>query len=410
MVACALLLFGSSVWCRAHAQGYYGTPRRSATTMIRKGILPKPDSLQLDSLGAASGPASLLSRDSAPSTLATDSLPAQAMPSASTPGELDSLFVDTLSREDLLSPLHADEEPRHRRDTIGLSGMVWISTVAPGFGQIYNKQYWKVPILYGVTGASVALFVREQKRYRPAKRELDALNLEIAALSGIEDQGERLAQQIALGRQRDEVQRRVLRVNTSRQLYMGIAALSYLYFLGDAAMNYNRPHRSNTNVKKATTLSTVIPGAGQIYNKSYWKLPFVVGGLASTIYVVDWNNRGYQRFKTAYTLVAERDAAIAASDDPEFDPPKLDEFRGAYSQDFLKDLKDSYRRSRDLSLIITAAIYVFQIVDAHVDAHLKDYDISDDLALDVRPAVNYAYIPSQRSVVPTFGFNLSLKF
>lgn len=64
--------------------------------------------------------------------------------------------------------------------------------------------------------------------------------------------------------------------------------------MGDAAVNYRY---DASPVKKATTLATIFPGAGQVYNKSYWKLPFVVGGLATTIYTIDWNNRGYQRFK-----------------------------------------------------------------------------------------------------------------
>ena len=70
-------------------------------------------------------------------------------------------------------------------------------------------------------------------------------------------------------------------------------------------MNYSTNEVSN--VKKATTLACICPGAGQIYNKSYWKVPFVVGGFATLIYCIDWNNRGYQRFKKAYSLRADYD-------------------------------------------------------------------------------------------------------
>lgn len=86
----------------------------------------------------------------------------------------------------------------------------------------------------------------------------------------------------------------MIRSNTRRQIYLGLTVASYIYFLGDAAVNYRY---DASPVKKATTLATIFPGAGQVYNKSYWKLPFVVGGLATTIYTIDWNNRGYQRFK-----------------------------------------------------------------------------------------------------------------
>lgn len=78
----------------------------------------------------------------------------------------------------------------------------------------------------------------------------------------------------------------MIRSNTRRQIYLGLTVASYLYFLGDAAVNYRY---DASPVKKATTLATIFPGAGQVYNKSYWKLPFVVGGLATTIYTIDWN-------------------------------------------------------------------------------------------------------------------------
>ena len=101
----------------------------------------------------------------------------------------------------------------------------------------------------------------------------------------------------------------MIRSNTRRQIYLGLTVASYLYFLGDAAVNYRY---DASPVKKATTLATIFPGAGQVYNKSYWKLPFVVGGLATTIYTIDWNNRGYQRFKKAYSLRSAYDKALEA--------------------------------------------------------------------------------------------------
>ena len=76
----------------------------------------------------------------------------------------------------------------------------------------------------------------------------------------------------------------------------------------------------------------------------------------------------------------------------------------------LKTYKDSYRRNRDLCIILTAGLYVLQIVDAHVDAHLKDYDISDDLSMDLEPMVNYPYVPGAGGHRPVFGFNLNFNF
>ena len=133
-------------------------------------------------------------------------------------------------------------------------------------------------------------------------------------------------------------------------------------------------------------------------------MPIVLGGFATTIYCIDWNNRGYQRFKKAYRLRADYDA------NPEAYPNgSQDEFGGRYSGTFLKNLRNSYRRNRDLCIILTAGLYVLQIVDAHVDAHLRDYDISDDLSVDINPTIDYAYHPGAGNIA-TMGMNFSFKF
>ena len=82
-----------------------------------------------------------------------------------------------------------------------------------------------------------------------------------------------------------------------------------------------------------------------------------------------------------------------------------DEFEGRYSADYLKNMKDNFRRNRDLCIILTGALYLLNIVDAHVDAHLKDYDISDDLSVRLEPTVfqNYTMTSS------TYGVGMSLK-
>lgn len=199
------------------------------------------------------------------------------------------------------------------------------------------------------------------------------------------------------------LQRRKIQENTKKQIFMATAAASYIYFIGDAAMNYATNDVSD--VKKATTLSLIFPGAGQAYNKSYWKVPIVLGGMASMIYVIDWNNRGFNRFKTAYALRADFDQ----NPDKYPDGVSKDEFRGRYSATFLKNLRDSYRRNRDLSILITAGVYVFQAIDAHVDAHLKDFDISDNLTVDVDPMFDYQYNEFNKAN-PVFGFNLNFTF
>ena len=271
-------------------------------------------------------------------------------------------------------------------DSMSLSRMCWTSAVLPGYGQIYNKQYWKLPILYGLVGTSLGMFIHENKRYAPLKAEYDRMT------DGSLYRTPEL----------DELQAQMIRSNTRRQIYLGAMLASYIYFIGDAAVNYTTNDVSR--VKKATTLSTICPGAGQIYNRSYWKVPFVIGGFASMIYCIDWNNRGYQRFQKAYSLLTDYEAH------PENYPDgPTDEFRGRYSSSFIKNLKDSYRRNRDLCIIVTCAVYILQIIDAHVDAHLKDYDISDDLSFNIEPLVQYNYVPSLGNK-PMYGFNISVNF
>ncbi len=273
-------------------------------------------------------------------------------------------------------------------DSVSLSRMCWTSALLPGYGQIYNKQYWKLPILYGTLGASIGFAIHQNSIYKPLKREYDAL---------ISENGLMRTEELNL------VQRKMIRSNTTRQLLWGAAAVSYIYFLGDAAVNYSTNEVSN--VKKATTLSLICPGAGQIYNKSYWRAPIVVGGFASMVYVIDWNNRGYKRFKTAYAKRADFDT------NPGNYPLGVskDEFEGRYSASYLKNLRDSYRRNRDLCLILTAAVYAFQVVDAHVDAHLKDFDVSDDLTVRVEPLFDYQY-SNIYGGNPVFGVNLNMTF
>jgi hypothetical protein len=122
------------------------------------------------------------------------------------------------------------------------------------------------------------------------------------------------------------------------------------------------------------------------------------------IYVVDWNNRGFKRFKTAYQLCADYER------NPEnFPNGPMDEFRGRYASSFLKNLRDSNRRSRDLSILLSAGVYVFQIIDAHVDAHLKDFDVSDNLTIDVQPVVDYQQTPHNGST-PVVGVGVNVNF
>ena len=400
-----LLIVGSG---SAMSQSY-----RSQKSYIKNGVLIKPDTTKVsnievpDSILMARSGADSLSRDSLYlSSMQLDSLGQQIyVPTDAT----DSLLLaearmaqqDTLAtplpQQNGSSPLltqakDKDEKKLKERkpfisDSMSISNVCWTAAVLPGFGQVYNKQYWKLPILYGTLGAGIALYAHENKTYKPLKAQYDKL-----LLDGVLRKPEL-----------NQVQAAMIKSNTRRQMYLGATLASYIYFLGDAAVNYSTNDVSD--VKKATTLAMICPGAGQVYNKSYWRVPFVVGLFATTIYVIDWNNRGYQRFQQAYTLMADYEA-----NKDKYPDGSPDEFGGNYSASYLKGLRNSYRRNRDYAIILTAGVYLLQIIDAHVDAHLKTFDISDDLTFNVNPIIDYNYTPVTNGNSAVYGLNLNLKF
>lgn len=306
----------------------------------------------------------------------------------------DSLLLDSLAKDSLTARQRKRLERKENRtpfisDSMSLRNVCIASAIMPGFGQIYNKQYWKLPILYGTVGTSLGLCLWSNNKYKPLKAEFDRTT-DLSLLRTPE---------------LNALQREMIKYNTMKQVFMISTIASYLYFIGDACVKYSTNEVSRIN--KATTLAMICPGAGQIFNQSYWRVPIVIGGFATTIYCIDWNNRGFQRFKKAYRLKADYDA------NPELFPDgSLDEFGGRYSASFLKNLRNSYRRNRDLCIILTAGMYILQIIDAHVDAHLRDYDISKDLSVSLSPVVGYSYnrMSPYSGGGTTLGMNLSLTF
>jgi len=126
--------------------------------------------------------------------------------------------------------------------------------------------------------------------------------------------------------------------------------------------------------KTASILSAVLPGAGQIYNNKYWKAPIVWGGLGVSVYYIIYNTRKYNQFKDAYIARIDGDSLTVDT-------------RFTASDAQIKSDLDYYRRLRDISYIVTAAIYTLNIIDAAVDAHLKYFDISDDISARIRPTL-----------------------
>ena len=140
------------------------------------------------------------------------------------------------------------------------------------------------------------------------------------------------------------------------------------------------------NPKRALWLSLVLPGAGQIYNRKYWKLPFIYGGFLGCTYALMWNQQMYRDYSQAYLDIMDDDPRTCSY--LEMLPPRYDiTGREEQFKKLFKRKKDFYRRYRDLSAFCFVGVYLLSVVDAYVDAQLSEFDISPDLSMSVRPAV-----------------------
>jgi hypothetical protein len=120
---------------------------------------------------------------------------------------------------------------------------------------------------------------------------------------------------------------------------------------------------------RAAFYSSIVPGLGQIYNKKYWKVPLVYAGMGVPIYFWADNQRNYVRYRDEYK---RRLQGIVDTSDPTF---------GGLDDQRLIDAQNYYRRSRDLSVVITLGVYILSIVDANVDAHLMQFNVNDKLTI-----------------------------
>lgn len=162
--------------------------------------------------------------------------------------------------------------------------------------------------------------------------------------------------------------------------------------------------------KRALWLAIVLPGAGQIYNRKYWKLPLVYGGFVGCIYAMQWNNTMYRDYSQAYQDIMDNDPTTQSYNQFLHLGTRITSANMAQYQSIFKSRKDRYRRWRDLSFFCLLGVYALSIVDAYVDASLSEFDISDDLSLRLEPTV----ITSQKARSPlhasALGIHCSLQF
>lgn len=174
--------------------------------------------------------------------------------------------------------------------------------------------------------------------------------------------------------------------------------------------------------KKALWLAIVIPGAGQIYNRKYWKLPIIYGGFVGCAYAMRWNNMMYQNYSQifnysqsyndlmAYIGITNNESSTQSRSQFQYLGSRITEANLKRYQELFRKRKDRYRRWRDLSFFVMCGVYALSVIDAYVDASLSEFDISDDLSMRVSPTIIYDkkdYNPLKSSAV---GLQCSLLF
>lgn len=237
------------------------------------------------------------------------------------------------------------------KDSLKLGRVFSGAVVLPGYSQAYNRQYWKIPVIYAGMGAGIYIGYRFNMKYLDTENDSYALY---------------------------------------RNLCYAGAGLLYWSSLLDGVVNfrYNKP----VLPARATLYSALLPGLGQMYNGDYWKIPIIYGGLITCGYFWQYNGLQYHRYKAMYNHATA----------------KPSEYDGWMTPDNIKWYRDTFRRYRDYSIIATALVYALNIIDANVFAYFKDFDVSDDLTLRVEPGL----IPGDAcvSAAPGAGIQFRLTF
>jgi len=157
---------------------------------------------------------------------------------------------------------------------------------------------------------------------------------------------------------------------------------------------------------KATIFSAILPGLGQAYNKKYWKVPLVYAGFGSIGYFIGWNNNHYKTMRNAYSDLTDSDSETNSYLDLEAsgyydleDATDLSNFATA-----LNKQQEYYRRNRDLLIICMVGFYGLNIIDASVDAHFFDFDMSEDLSMNWQPTMQLFNSKPMYGVTCSFTF------
>ena len=259
--------------------------------------------------------------------------------------------ADTLqgfSFKHLTRGLHHKEPLRPGYATLGAALM-------PGRIQIYNKDYWKLPVVYAGIGAGIYGGITFNKKYHETGESKYA---------------------------------------TYRTLCYAGAALMYWGQMLDGVACL--PDARDPDPGKAAVFSALLPGLGQAYIGDWWHIPIWYGGLGICAYTLHLNQMQYKRYRYIYMLASDSSSGYA----------------GRINMTQATTYKDLYHRYRDYSVVATILVYALNIIDANVFAYMKDFNVSDDLSFNVEPAlidnIDSQYLPNPS--MPSFGVNMTFNF
>jgi hypothetical protein len=152
-----------------------------------------------------------------------------------------------------------------------------------------------------------------------------------------------------------------------------------------------KSYATRYNPRKALLYAAVFPGAGQVYTKKYWKIPLIYGGMGAVGYAIDFYQKSYTKYKLElFTLIDDPSLTLSAS---------------KFNQEQLRNIVNKARRERDFMIIIMGLVYVLQIVDAHVDAHLKEFDLNPNLQVRFEPMLENDILLGRQA-----GISMKLRF
>lgn len=250
------------------------------------------------------------------------------------------------------------------------------SVFAPGTAQIYNKDYWKLPVIYGGIGALAGTGGYYLHQYN---KSVNAYDRYLSAKSAYETE-----YGTAYPHQAPQVDMNAKRTGT--WLLAG-AGLVYWGSLMDGVVCFESDRDPLPG--RATLYSILLPGLGQIYNGELFKVPIYWGGMMASVHFWINNNENYLRFKRLHNQATDPDPDVSG--------------QVPVNAETAKWYRDIYRRYRDYSIVATVLVYLLQVIDANVFAYMHDFEVTDDISMRVEPAVIMPY--DAYAITPTATYN-----